>query len=114
MDELAAEVAAATGFDKSIARAASVIMVRFLLAEAKSPKTAEVVDAIPGARGAVAASGAATPGMMGVLTDLRVAGVGLMSIQSVAKAFMRAVSARAGQANVEEVARSVPGLAQFM
>src|SRR5438105_1435585 len=54
MDELVAKIVAATGVDASVARRAAALILGFLLREGASDKVGKLIDALPGAREAIA------------------------------------------------------------
>jgi hypothetical protein len=113
MDELVAQVAARTGIDPATARKAVVVMLRFLLREGKSDKVGGLVDALPGAREAIG-TGQGASGLMGVFGELTAAGLGMTQVQGVARAFMAVAKEKAGEAEVDQIITSVPGLRQFV
>jgi hypothetical protein len=115
MDELVAKIIAATGADASVARRAAALILGFLLREGASDKVRALVDALPGAREAIAANpGSGGSGVMSVFNDLTAAGLGMGQIQGAAKAFVGYAREKAGAATVDQIVASVPGLSQFV
>jgi hypothetical protein len=115
MDELVAKIVAATGADASVARRAAALILGFLLREGASDKVGLLVDALPGAREAIAANpGSGAGGVMGVFNDLTAAGLGMGQVQSAAKVFVAFAREKAGAATVDQIVASVPGLKQFL
>src|ERR1700738_658681 len=97
MDELVAKIVAATGADASVARRAAALILGFLLREGAPDKVPLLVDALPGAREAVAANpGSGAGGVMGVFNDLTAAGLGMGQIQGAAKAFIEYARGKSG------------------
>jgi hypothetical protein len=115
MDELVAKIVAATGADAAIARRAAALILGFLLREGAPDKVGVLVDALPGARDAIAANpGSGGSGVMGIFNDLTAAGLGMGEIQGAARAFVDYARGKAGAATVDEVIGSIPGLSQFV
>jgi hypothetical protein len=115
MDELVAKIVTATGVDASVARRAAALILGFLLREGASEKVSRLVDALPGAREAIAANpGSGAGGVMGVFNDLTAAGLGMGQVQGAAKAFVGYAREKAGSATVDQIVASVPGLSQFL
>ena len=115
MDELVAGIVAATGVDAAVAQRAAALILGFLLREGAPDKVPALVDALPGAREAIAAhpsSGAG--GVMGVFNDLTAAGLGMGQIQGVASAFVSYAREKSGAAIVDQIVASIPGLSQFV
>ena len=115
MDELVAKIVAATGADASVARRAAALILGFLLREGARDKVPLLVDALPGAREAIAANpGTGGGGVMGVFNDLTAAGLGMGQIQGATKAFVGYAREKAGAAAVDQIVASIPGLSQFV
>jgi len=114
MDELVAKIVAATGVDAGVARRAAALILGFLLRVAPD-KVPALVDALPGAREAIAANpGSGAGGVMGVFNDLTAAGLGMGQIQGAAKAFVAYAREKSGAAAVDQIVASIPGLSQFV
>jgi len=115
MDELVAKIVAATGADAAVARRAAALTLGFLLREGDKAKVGQLVDALPGAREAIAANpGSGVGGVMGIFNDLTAAGLGMGQIQGAARALVAYAREKAGAATVDQIIASVPGLSQFM
>ena len=115
MDELVAQISASTGVDAAVARRAAVIILRFLMTEGPTDKVGILVDALPGAREAIAASPAGgSSGIMGAFNDLTAAGLGMGDIQGVAQDFGGFARYKAGADTVDDVVGAIPGLSQFV
>jgi hypothetical protein len=114
MDDLVQRIAASTGVAPDMARRAVIIILKFLQSSG-GEKAGALVDAIPGAREAMAASTAGgSAGVMGVFNDLTGVGLGMSQVGSVAKAFGAYAREKAGADTVDQVVRSIPGLSQFV
>jgi hypothetical protein len=116
MDELIAQIAQNTGVEPEVARKAVGIILNFLAKQGPADKVQALVDALPGAREAMAASGGGGGmlGIMGVFNELTGAGLGMGSIQGVAKELIGFAKSKVGEATVDEVVGSIPGLSQFV
>jgi hypothetical protein len=114
MDELVAKIVAATGVDAAVARRAAALILGFLLREGAPDKVPLLVDALPGAREAIAANPGSGGGVMGVFNDLTAAGLGMGEVQGAAKAFIGYAREKAGAAAVDQIVASIPGLSQFL
>ena len=114
MDQLIADVAAKTGVSTSVARKGIAIIIAFLAREAPADKAAALLDKLPGARDLAKESTARGSGLMGVFGDLTGAGLGMSGVQQTARLFGAYARKTAGDADVDAVIRSVPGLSQFV
>ncbi len=114
MDELVAQIAANTGVDASVARKAVAIILKFLAAEGGGDKIQALIDALPGAKDAVAAAPAVGGGVMGAFGALTAAGLGMGEVQSVTREFVAFAKTKIGGPAVDEVVGSIPGLSQFV
>lgn len=115
MDELVAKIVAATGVEAAVARRAAALILGFLLREGAPDKVPLLVDALPGARDAIAANpGSGGGGVMGVFNDLSAAGLGMGQVQGAAKAFVGYAREKAGATAVDQIVGSIPGLSQFV
>jgi hypothetical protein len=114
MGDLIAAIATKTGVDPALVGKAVTIILAFIKREAPAEKVTPLIAAIPGASEAIAAAPSAGGGVMGVFNDLTAAGLGLGSVQSVARAFVGEARARAGSETVDAVVGSIPGLGQFV
>ena len=114
MDELVSQIATNLGIDPGVARKAAIIILKFLAKEAPADKVQALVDAIPGAKEAMAAGPAVSGGgIMGIFGDLTGAGLGMGEIQGLAKEFLGYARAKVGAQTVNSVVGSIPGLSQF-
>ena len=114
MDELVVQIASNLGVDPGVARKAIVIILKFLQNEAPADKLKALVDAIPGAKEAMAAGPAVSGGgIMGVFGDLSGAGLGMGQIQGLAKELLGFARSKIGAPAVDAVVGSIPGLSQF-
>jgi hypothetical protein len=114
MDELVAQVQAATGASAEVARKAVAIILRFLVRESRSDKVGPFVESLPGARELIGDARGASGGLMGVFGELTGAGLGMGQVQSAAKAVLNFSRQKAGAAATDEVVRSIPGLSTFI
>jgi hypothetical protein len=115
MDEFIDKIVADTGVDPAVVRTAVIIILKFLQHESSSDKVSTLIDALPGAREAMAESSAGgTAGLMGVFNDLSSAGLGMMQLQAVGRSFGEHARAKVGSDTVDDIVASVPGLSQFV
>lgn len=115
MDELVARIVAATGVSPATARNAAIIIFKFLLHDGPAGTVGPLVDRIPGARQAIAASAlGGSGGVMGVFNDLTAAGLGMGEVQGAARAFLDYARETVGAAEVDAVVAGIPGLGQFV
>jgi hypothetical protein len=115
MDQLIADVAAKAGVPPATARKALSIIIAFLAREAPPEKVGALLDKLPGAHELAAESIArGSSGVMGVFNDLTGAGLSMGGVQQVAKMFGAYARSKAGDADVDAVIRSIPGLSQFV
>ena len=115
MDELVAKIVADTGIDPAVARTSVIVILKFLRHEAPTEKVDALIDQLPGAREAMAASDAGgTAGIMGIFNDLTAAGLGMAQMQTVGRSFGRYAREKAGDDAINEILASVPGLSQVV
>jgi hypothetical protein len=126
MEELIGRLVTQLGIDEEAARAAARIILSFLFKEGDSAKVAELVAKIPGASDYVEtdeADSASTLGGLGglmggatmeVLGKLQALGLGMGQIQAVTKEVVQFARAKGGEALVDEIIASIPGLGQFI
>jgi hypothetical protein len=119
MDELIARIVATVGIDAATAEKAVGLILRFLLKEGPAAEVQQLVGALPGAEGAMAAApqgglGAMMPGIMGLGSQLMGLGLGMGEISGVSKATIAFAREKAGPAPVDAVVGSIPGLSQFV
>ncbi len=126
MEELIARIIAKAGVDESTARAAVRIILTFLYQQGDSGKVAELAAKIPGCMEYIEAGdedSAATLGGLGglmggatmeVLGKLQALGLGMGQIQGVTKETVGFAREKAGDAVVNDIVASIPGLSQFV
>jgi hypothetical protein len=120
MDELVEQLAAKAGIDTAVAEKTVGIMLGFLRNEGPSEKVQALIDGIPGANNAIAASGnigglgaLMGGGLMAAGTRLMALGLGIGEIQSVARELVRFGRDRIGAERMDEIVAGTPGLNQF-
>ncbi len=115
MDELIARIVADTGIDPAVARTSVIVILKFLRHEGPADKVDALIDQLPGAREAMTASDAGgAAGIMGIFNDLTAAGLGMGQMQAVGRSFGRYAREKAGDAAINEILASVPGLSQVV
>jgi hypothetical protein len=120
MDELIGRLAAKAGIDDAMAEKTIGIILGFLRSEGPSDKVQALIDNIPGAEAAIAASsnggGPARlmgGGLMAVGTRLMALGLGMSEIQSVARELLGFGRDTIGADQMGEIISGTPGLSQF-
>lgn len=119
MDELIARLATKAGIDDAVAEKTIGIVLSFLRSEGPSDKVEVLIDQIPGAEAAIAASnngGLARlmgGGLMAVGTKLMGLGLGMSDIQNVARELFRFGRDKIGADQMGEIIAGTPGLSQF-
>jgi len=119
MDELIGRLAAKAGIGDAVAEKTVGIMLGFLRNEGPSDKVQALIDNIPGAEAAIAASsngGLAKlmgGGLMAVGTKLMALGLGITEIQSVARELFTFGRDKIGADQMGEIISGTPGLIQF-
>jgi hypothetical protein len=120
MDELIGRLAAKAGIDEAVAEKTVGIILGFLRNEGPSDKVQALIDNIPGAEAAIAASsnGAGLArlmggGLMAVGTKLMALGLGISEIQSVARELFTFGRDKIGADQMGEIISGTPGLSQF-
>jgi hypothetical protein len=120
MDELIGRLAAKAGIDDAVAEKTIGIILGFLRNEGPSEKVQALIDRIPGAEAAIAASGKSSGlgrlmggGLMAVGTKLMGLGLGMGEIQSVARELFRFGRDTIGADQMGEIIKGTPGLSQF-
>ena len=126
MEELISRIISKAGVDEHVARAAVRIIFTFLYQQGDSEKMAALVGQIPGASEYVEegdADSAATLGGLGglmgggtmeVLGKLQGLGLGMGQIQGVTQETVQFAREKVGDAIVDEIVGSIPGLSQFV
>ncbi|WP_291858221.1 DUF2267 domain-containing protein [Bradyrhizobium sp.] len=120
MDELIGHLAAKAGIDEAVAEKTIGIMLGFLRSEGPSDKVQALIDQIPGAEAAIAASGNGGGfaklmggGLMALGTKLMGLGLGMGQIQNIARELLRFGRDRIGADQMGEIIAGTPGLSQF-
>jgi hypothetical protein len=120
MDELIARLAAKAGIDNAVAEKTIGIILGFLRNEGPSDKVQALIDKIPGAETAIAASNNSSGlgrlmggGLMALGTKLMGLGLGMGEIQSIARELFRFGRDKIGADQMGEIIAGTPGLSQF-
>jgi hypothetical protein len=120
MDELIARLVAKAGIDNVVAEKTIGIILGFLCNEGPAEKVQSLIDNIPGAEAAIAASGNAGGlgrlmggGLMALGTKLMGLGLGIAEIQNVARELFRFGRDKIGADRMGEIIAGTPGLNQF-
>src|ERR1700676_347851 len=120
MDELIGQLAAKAGIDKAVAEKTIGIILGFLRNEGPAEKVQSLIDNIPGAEAAIAASSNAGGlgrlmggGLMALGTKLMGLGLGISEIQNVARELFRFGRDKIGADRMGEIIAGTPGLSQF-
>jgi hypothetical protein len=119
MDELIGWLAAKAGIDDAVAEKTIGIILGFLRDEGPSDKVQALIDKIPGAETAIAASSNGGlgklmgGGLMALGTKLMGLGLGIAEIQNVARELFRFGRDKIGADRMGEIIAGTPGLSQF-
>ena len=120
MDELIGQLAAKAGIDNAVAEKTVGIILGFLRSEGPADKVQSLIDKIPGAEAAIAASSGGGGlsrlmggGLMALGTKLMGLGLGMGEIQSVARELFKFGRDRIGADQMGEIIAGTPGLSQF-
>src|SRR5712672_252606 len=120
MDELIGRLAVKAGIDNAVAERTIGIILGFLRNEGPSDKVQVLIDKIPGAEAAIAASsnggGLARlmgGGLMALGTKLMGLGLGIVEIQNVARKLLGFGRDTIGADQMGEIIAGTPGLRQF-
>ena len=119
MDELIGRLAAKAGIDEAVAEKTIGIILGFLRNEGPSDKVQALIDAIPGAEAAIAASSGGGlsrlmgGGLMALGTKLMGLGLGMGEIQNIARELFRFGRDKIGADQMGEIIAGTPGLSQF-
>lgn len=124
MSALVAQIASATGLDTATAEKAIGMMLGFLEREGEDTAVHKMIAAVPGARELVSEwggegsggllSGLIGGGIMGLGQQLMGLGLGMGEITALAKQTIAVARQHAGDAVVDQVVGSIPGLGQFV
>jgi hypothetical protein len=119
MDELTGRLAAKAGIDEAVAEKTIGIILGFLRNEGPSDKVQALIDTIPGAEAAIAASRGGGlsmlmgGGLMALGTKLMGLGLGMGEIQNIARELFRFGRDKIGADQMGEIIAGTPGLSQF-
>ncbi|HXI07675.1 MAG: DUF2267 domain-containing protein [Bradyrhizobium sp.] len=120
MDELVGQLAVKAGIDSAVAEKTLGIMLGFLRNEGPPDKVQALIDIIPGAEAAIAASersaglfGVMGGGLMAVGSRLMALGLGVNEIQDIARELFRFGRDKIGAEHMGEIISGTPGLGQF-
>jgi len=120
MDELIGRLASKAGIDSAVAEKTVGIILNFLRNEGPSDKVQALIDQIPGAEAAIAASNnngtisrLMGGGLMAVGTRLMGLGLGMGEIQSIARELFRFGRDKIGADQMGAIIAGTPGLSQF-
>jgi hypothetical protein len=120
MDELIGRLAAKASIDRAVAEKAIGIMLGFLRSEGPSDQVRMLIDRIPGAEAAIAASSQSTGlarlmggGLMATGTRLMGLGLGMEQIQRIARELFGFGRDTIGAGMMAEIVARTPGLSQF-
>jgi hypothetical protein len=120
MDELIGQLAAKAGIDEAVAEKTIGIILGFLRSEGPSDKVQALIDEIPGAEAAIAASSNSGGlaklmggGLMALGTKLMGLGLGMGEIQNIARELFRFGRDKIGAEQMGEIIAGTPGLSQF-
>ena len=120
MDELVGQLAAKAGIDSAVAEKTVGIILGFLRSEGPTDQVQALIDNIPGAEAAIAASERSAGlsslmggGVMAVGTRLMGLGLGISDIQNIARELFRFGRGKIGAEHMSEIISGTPGLGQF-
>jgi len=120
MDELIGRLASQAGIDNVVAERTIGIILSFLRNEGPSNDVQLLIDRIPGAETAIAASSNGGPldrlmggGLMALGTKLMGLGLGMGEIQNVARELFRFGREKIGADHMGKIIAGTPGLSQF-
>ena len=120
MDELIGRLATKAGIDSAVAEKTVGIILNFLRSEGPSDKVQALIDQIPGAEAAIAASNnngtlsrLMGGGLMAVGTRLMGLGLGMTEIQNIARELFRFGRDKIGADQMGAIIAGTPGLSQF-
>jgi len=120
MDELIGQLASKAGIDNAVAENTVGIMLGFLRSEGPSDKVQALIDRIPGAEDAIAASNQGGGlarlmggGIMAAGTRLMSLGLGIAEIKNVTRELFRFGRDKIGADQMGEIIAGTPALSQF-
>ena len=119
MDELIGRLAVKAGIENAVAEKTIGIILDFLRNEGPGDKVQALIDNIPGAEAAIAASGSGGisrlmgGGLMALGSRLMGIGLGMDEIQNIARELFRIGRDRIGADKMGEIIAGTPGLSRF-
>jgi hypothetical protein len=121
MDELIGRLAEKAGIDNVVAEKTVGLILDFLRKEGPSDKVQALIDKIPGAEAAIAASGNNSGGLgrliggglMALGTRLMALGLSMAEIQNIARELFRFGRDKIGADQMGAIIAGTPGLRQF-
>jgi hypothetical protein len=120
MDELIGRLVAKAGMESALAEKTIGIILRFLRSEGPADSVQALIDQIPGAEAAIAASndsrglsGLMGGGLMALGTRLMALGLGVGEIQNIARELFRFGRDKIGADQMGKIILGTPGLGQF-
>jgi hypothetical protein len=120
MDELIGRLATKAGIDSVVAEKTIGIVLGFLRNEGPSDTVQALIDQIPGAEAAIAASSNNSGlsrlmggGLMALGNKLMALGLGMSQIQSIARELFRFGRDKIGADQMGKIISGTPGLSQF-
>lgn len=120
MDELIGRLAEKAGIEKAVAEKTVGMMLGFLRNEGPADKVQALIDNIPGAEAAIAASGNGGGlgrlmggGLMALGAKLMGLGLGMAEIQNIARELFRFGRDKIGADKMGEIIAGTPGLKQL-
>ena len=129
MEDLIARITQSTGLDAATVQKAVGLILAFLVKEGPAEQVGQLMDAMPGAKEAVATSGDGGPGesgggLMGMMgggggvmalgSKLMAAGVPMAQMQPLGRELFAYGREKAGEDVMGPIVGSVPGLGQFV
>src|SRR6185437_5927690 len=120
MDELIGRLAEKAGIEKAVAEKTVGMMLGFLRNEGPADKVQALIDNIPGAEAAIAASGSGGGlgrlmggGLMALGAKLMGLGLGMAQIQNIARELFKFGRDKIGADQMGEIIAGTPGLKQL-
>jgi hypothetical protein len=120
MEELIGQLAAKAGIENAVAEKTVGIILGFLRNEGPSDQVQALIDHIPGAEAAIAASSNGGGfsrlmggGLMALGTRLMALGLGMAEIQNIARELLKFGRDKIGADQMGEIIAATPGLRQF-
>src|SRR5436305_4108900 len=120
MDELIGRLVARVGVDRAAAEKAVGIILQFLIKEGPADKVSALIEKLPGAASAVAATpdtgsaGMLDSGIMAAGARMMAAGLSMGQVQGVTRETIAYAREKAGEDAVGEIVGAIPGVGQFV